>query len=244
MIENRRRFYQWLRITAISHRYVDVSLANTYVPVTCVLSAFKHAACSQSSLRSRERSVLAEALSLCSRQFTASSLPSILFLFSLFPTLVSLFLAFLVPPSILSFSTYIIRTTRRQSVQRHRCRHLVRLTPSSSSSSFPLLSLSPPDLPTSTLSLISFSFSSLVNHAVLSFPPRISACFGVLFKRPSRASPLRLKSFFTRLVCEEENAAKNRAPFVNSATVAVTVCSCPRCDNDKSPSSPTFVIRC
>lgn len=40
-IKNRRRgFYQRLRITAISHRYADVSLANTCVPVACVLSAF------------------------------------------------------------------------------------------------------------------------------------------------------------------------------------------------------------
>lgn len=163
-------FYRWLRITAVSHWYADVSLVNTYVPVTCVLSAFS-TQLAYNRIFARVRGESARRLRV-SRPFTASSLVHSLSLSSLFPTLrLALSHVPSPPPSILSFSysTYIIRTTRRQSVQRHRCRRLVRLT-SSSSPSF-LLSLSlPPVLPISILSLISFSFSSLVNHAVLLSP--------------------------------------------------------------------------
>lgn len=94
-------------------------------------------------------------------------------LFSLFPSSVSLFLTFLAFPTVLSFAycTYIIRTSRRrQSVQRHRCRCLVRLTPFF----YRLLCLSSvtPFLPSSLHSISSppdfiYCFSSLIKHAVL-----------------------------------------------------------------------------
>lgn len=154
-------------------RYADVSLVNTYVPVTCVLSAFNTQLAHNrvfARVRGEPRGGSVSRLSPVYGQFSRP-----FSLFSLFPTLFLLFLAFLVPPSILSFSysTYIIRTTRRQSVQRHRCRRLVRLTLSFSSSLFLSLCLSlslSPVPSTSTFFLISFSFSSLVNHAVLSSP--------------------------------------------------------------------------
>lgn len=191
----------WLRITATSHQYADVSQVNTYIPVTCYQR--QHATRSQSSLRSRlARPVLVHSLS------------------SLFPIFVSLFLTHSwSSPSphrvslFLSYSTYIIRTTRRQSVQRHRCRRLVYLASFSLSPFFslPLVFSLSPLLPLLTL----FNFSSLINRIGVIISSRTAAYSGVSFKHSyPRMSPL-TKSFFILFLRKEgESAAKNCAPFV------------------------------
>lgn len=72
-----QHFYQWLRNTEVSHRYVDVSLVNTYVPVTCVLSAFNtHLA--HNRVFARVRRETAETSSLCALASLRPVLSSIL----------------------------------------------------------------------------------------------------------------------------------------------------------------------
>lgn len=135
--------YRWLRITAASRRYTRRCVIGKYIRTCNLLSVLtRNSLTIESSLAWRRERSSAEAPFLCSRVYGQFSRP--FSLSSLFYTSVPLFLTFLVPHRVLSFShsTYIIRTTRRQSVQRHRCQHLVRLTFLSSFLSFPSIFLS------------------------------------------------------------------------------------------------------
>lgn len=148
-----------------------MSLVNTHVPVTCVLSAFNtqlaynrvFARVRGELSRGGSDSLLSPVYGQFSRPFSLSSL---------FPTLVSLFLAFLSPPQHSLFLVlYVHYTNNSSSVSTETSLPAPRPSHSLLLLSFFPLSLFSPILLTSTLSLISFSFSFLVNHAVLSSPP-------------------------------------------------------------------------
>lgn len=214
LIKNRRRgFYHWLRITAVSQRYADVSLVNTYVPVTCVLSAFNtQLAHNRVFARVRGESARRLRASLRSRPFTASSrVHSLsLSLSSLFPTHVSLFLAFLVPPQYSLFLVlYVYYTNNSSSVSTETS------LPVSRPSHFLLffflpLSLSFFPCPPNIHPLISFSFSSLV--AVLSPLSEPASVSKFYFKRSyPRASPLLLKSSLYPVLCTRRKMSRKIA---------------------------------
>lgn len=133
----------------------------------------------------------------------------------------------------LSYSTYIIRTTRRQSVQRHRCQRLVYLAPS-----FPLLPFFPLSFVVSFSPLppcfcLVFLLSLTVSRYHILQDQRLFQSFYLNILIRAHVSAL-LRNPSLSFLRKEEKKCREKSCVVRYR-VTVTVCSCLRCDNDKSP---------